>query len=260
MLLLLRLFTFAAFSIFVGVGVHDLTEEKYKKGLVMFGTAIGFLINYASKRIPSNSHRTLLPVLLAAVLVGGVDWSDASQLPASPFTLETPVTAPPTTPCSKKCKCGCQEGGECDCEEFSCAPDCDCGALPGERCRTKVRAYLERPYNFLPDDKTCQRQLDQINSRLALLCSHRAAVDQLLEMYRPWNKGYQALSWERDFVAKSYEYESHLSEVWYACSWATWRRDKASFVTMGYLPREEWAKKLRLLIGDQAFYSGNLPR
>ncbi len=250
MLLLLRLFTFVAFSIFVGVGVHDLTEEKYKKGLVMFGTAIGFLINYASKRIPHiNSHRTLIPVLIAAAVVGGVDWdTNAAQLPSSPFTLENPVTAPPTTPCSKNCKCGCQQGEECDCEEFK---------------QSQIRLYLEREYNWLPQEKECREQRAAIDERISKLRDCLEELNQRREIIQPWHRGFEEMESARELTLACKSHEEYLWDVWNACDWTTWPREKYAAGCFGMeVPkmRQSWADRLRLLVGDVAFFSGNLPR
>ncbi len=245
-LFFLRLFMFIPFAIFFGVGVHECYEEKYKKGLVMFATSLGFASAYIAKRM-SQTSRPFVAVLIAATVLCWSDWGESAQLPASPFTLENPVTAPPTTPCSKACKCGCQQGGECDCEEFK---------------QSQIRLYLEREYNWLPDEEECRIQRNTIDQRLSKLREYLCNLDGQREIRQPWHKGYEEMETAREVTLNCKAHEEFLWEVWNCCDWVTWPRDK---YRAGCFPdivgtRRQYADRLRLLVGDVAYFSGNLPR
>ncbi len=248
MLFLLRFFTLTAAGILFGVAVYaGFIEGKYQKGLVMFASGLGFVISYLNQRL-KNKQRNILPILIAAAVVGGVDWSEAAQLPASPFTLESPVTAPPTTPCSKNCKCGCQQGHECDCEEFK---------------QSQIRSHLEREYNWLPQEKECREQRAAIDERISKLRACLEDLDARKEMVRPWHRGYEEMEAAREVALNCKSHEEYLWEIWNACDWVTWPREKYAAGCFGMeVPkmRQSWADRLRMLVGDVAYFSGNLPR
>ena len=162
---------------FLGLAVHDTCDCNYPRG---FAWLLSSLLVYAHRTAPMNNpkeeggqQQRLLPVFLTALVLGfGGDSVQSTQLPASPFTLESPVCEPAPNRCgrcSPMCICGCQkDGSECDCIDLKCEPGCPCGCS-GDVCPCKARKHLERPYNWLPDEKVCETEHRKARERCTAL-------------------------------------------------------------------------------------------
>ncbi len=161
----------------------------------------------------------------------------AATLPRGVAAAPACPCAGQTCPCSDRCGCGCAKGRICECGPIlGC-----CGHDPEPELLHPPAPDL---YGHLPDSACCARNYGDIGP-------FHNALKWALEDIKSGNVECRDAKFVRDLEQESAIMQRHL-DAWFACWWVTWPNANDA-------QKSEWAEKLLVLIGPEAYHSGKIP-